>query len=194
MRPLETGCTWSWWKPRSLAREVVGTFAAGYRFDDALAAELAGITNTDVSFLCPAVCGTSLSAGARSSYRVTRTQARRSRPTSATPALQTDQPADRPRRPYTLASLPRQELSLVLLKNWAPTAQALREIDVALAWVTAITLGVALVGTMIFSHRLTRPLRDLAAAADKIAGGESRIRVRSTRPVEMRLLADHSIT
>ena len=173
------------------AVEVIGAFTAGFRLDDSVATELAGITNSDVSFLCPTVCGSSLPAGARGELVKLLERSRDVlRPTSAPPALHTIGQAEYVGARYTLDSIPGQEVSLVLLKNWAPTARALREIDVALAWVTVMTLGVAIGGTLVFSHRLTRPLRDLAAAADGIAGGKTKTRVRSTGPVETRRLAD----
>jgi PAS domain S-box-containing protein len=171
--------------------EVIGTFTAGFALDDAVAGELAAVTNSDVSFLCPAVCGSSLPAEARRDL----TDLLGSRPdalgsTNSAPALHTIGRGEYVGARYSLDAAEGQRVALVLLKDWAPTAQALREIDTALGWVTALTLAVSVIGTVVYSRRLTRPLRDLAAATDDIAGRRQATRVPSKGPVEVRRLAD----
>ena len=52
-------------EPAMFASETVGTFTAGYRLDDAVAAELAVGTNSEVSFVCGGLCGSSLPAATR---------------------------------------------------------------------------------------------------------------------------------
>jgi PAS domain S-box-containing protein len=170
--------------------EVIGTFTAGFSLDDGVATELAAITNSDVSFLCPAVCGSSLSAQARREL----SDAVASRPdslgsTNSAPALHTIGRAEYVGARYSLDAAG-QQASLVLLKDWGPTAQALREIDTALAWVTALTLTVSVIGTLVYSRRLTRPLRELSTATDDIAGRRRATRVPSKGPIEVRQLAD----
>ena len=78
----------------------------------------------------------------------------------------------------------------MLLKDWTTTAQTLHEIDLTLLGVTSLTLGLALMGTLAFSRRLTRPLRDLATVAGEIAQGQWHGHVPSRGPIETRRMAD----
>ena len=60
---------------------------------------------------------------------------------------------------------------LVLLRAWAPTQQALGELQQKFVRIGMAMLGVMLGGTLIVSRRLTRPLRLLSEAANDIAAG-----------------------
>jgi PAS domain S-box-containing protein len=170
--------------------DVIGTFTAGFALDDAVATELAAITNSDVSFLCPAICGSSLSVNARRELTgLIDSQPEALSTTNRAPALHQIGPATYVGARYSLDAVEGQHVSLVLLKDWAATAQALQAIDRSLGWVAGLTLVVSVIGTVVYSRRLTRPLRDLAAATDEIAGGRRTTRVPSKGPVEVRHLA-----
>ena len=141
--------------------EVVGTFTAGFALDDAVARELAGITNSHVSFLCPRLCGSSLSGDARDALSAASATADGVSglvgTINATPAVHTMGLAQYVGSRYSLGSTA-NDVSLVLLKDWAPTAQALTDIDWALGWAAAVTLGVGIIGAIVYSRRVARPL------------------------------------
>jgi PAS domain S-box-containing protein len=172
--------------------EVIGTLTASFRFDNAVASELAAATNSQVSFVCGAICGSSLSdAAARElSSLLSRQRDALGTPDMDLPGLRTIHGTQYVGGTYSLAGAAGHEIALVLLKDWTPTAQLLRQIDAALFWVSLLTLAVAFAGTVVFSGRLTRPLRDLAVAADGIAGGQWTRRAPSKGPAETRQLAN----
>src|SRR5436190_5532928 len=60
---------------------------------------------------------------------------------------------------------------LVLLQDWAQTQLFLNELQRQLLVTGAVVLTFALAGALVFSRRLTRPLKDIADTAGEIAGG-----------------------
>ena len=161
-------------EPARFAEETLATFTAGFSLDDDAARELAVITHGEVSFLCgpEEICGSSLAPGARGALTALLREGEKGL------GRINGKPARRQigRRvyvgaTYTLQSGPASGPRLVLLQDWSPTAATLRGIEVALEGVGAVTLFTALCAAMLFSRRMTRSLRDLATAADQIAGG-----------------------
>ena len=61
---------------------------------------------------------------------------------------------------------------LVLLQDWAPTQAFLDELRVSLLLAGVGGFVIALAGGLVFSHRTSQPLMDLAAAAREIAAGD----------------------
>jgi signal transduction histidine kinase len=177
-------------EPARFASEILGTFTAGFALDDAVASELALVTNSDVSFICPRLCGSSL----------------KEEPRSAVAALAAGSPAGLGaigaapdlrqigHGTYVSGVYPLQTgttgfAALVLLRDWAPTDAALGRIYDVLFAVGAITFAVVLCGALWFSRRLTRPIRDLARAAGDIANGKWVGHVPESGPAETRRLA-----
>src|SRR5207244_3156156 len=60
---------------------------------------------------------------------------------------------------------------LVLLEDWAPTQLFLDELQRQLLVTGAVIFTFALAGALVFSRRLTQPLKDIADTAGEIAGG-----------------------
>ena len=60
---------------------------------------------------------------------------------------------------------------LVLLQDWATTQLFLNELQRQLLLTGAVIFTFALAGALVFSRRLTRPLKDIADTAGEIAGG-----------------------
>ena len=60
---------------------------------------------------------------------------------------------------------------LVLLQDWQPTQQFLDTLQRRLVSAGVVILGCALAGALVFSRRMTRPLKEMATAAGEIAGG-----------------------
>jgi PAS domain S-box-containing protein len=171
--------------------EMIGTLTAAYPLDDALARELARITRCDVSFVCGTrLCGTSLGAGAETTLA--------GMLAAGGDALGVvGAPPERRRIGDTIfvggvyALRPdASDARLALLKDWSPTARAARQLYLVLSAIGGVTLAVALVSGFAFSRRLTRPLRELAAAADAIAGGDRGSTVPIHGPVETRTMAE----
>ena len=176
--------------------EVIGTFTVAYRLDDGVARELALVTSSDVTFVCgDRMCGTSLRADAATALG----QLLATHPDAlgaigdAAADLRTIG-ANRyvggryPLRPDEDRARP--EATLVLLQDWAPTEHAIDQLYAVLASIGGLAFGVALLGGLVFSRRMTRPLRELAVAADDIAGGNWRRNVDVRGPAEARTMAD----
>jgi signal transduction histidine kinase len=178
-------------EPARFGEEILGTFTAGYRLDDAVAHELAVVTGGDVSFVCGGrVCGSSLEPGVR----------------SALASLITSRPADLGRldeQPalrqvggisfvggvYSLLPGAAAGSELVLLQDWRPTEHALSLIRRVMAAIGLVALGIALAGAVVLSRRTTKPLRDLAGVANQVASGQWSEQVPVEGPAEARIMA-----
>ena len=66
---------------------------------------------------------------------------------------------------------PEQLNHLILLQDWRPTQQFRDELLRQFFGAGAMVFGFALAGALIFSRRMSRPLREIAAAAQDIAAG-----------------------
>jgi PAS domain S-box-containing protein len=171
--------------------EMIGTLTAAYRLDDALARELARITRCDVSFVCGSrLCGTSLGASAEITLAgMLANDGSALGAVGATPERR--RIGDRVFVSALYGLRPdAAEAKLALLQDWTPTARAAQQLSAVLAGIGGVTLVVALVAGFVFSRRLTRPLRDLAAAADAIAAGDRSTTVHLQGPVETRTMAE----
>ena len=198
-------------EPARSGADVIGTLAAGYRFDDAMSAEIAKVTRGDVAFVCSdrVVCGSNMSVGGRAAL-------------TARFENGTDVPEPEASKPLTLAGTPFMWAVHPLAgdaarfaeaadktggqprtargRRRAGTPGAARGLVVGrtgvqpdsdgAGWVGVWTVGVAIGGTILLSRRLTRPLRDLASAAHEIAGGNWARRVPVGGPVEARTMAE----
>ena len=185
------------------AREVLGTFTVGYRLDDEITRDIALVARSEVSLLCEdgRLCASSLSGLPRDVLaRLVRDQPDTLGPIDARPALHRVGGTSFVGGVYPLtvggigtdgsvgAAL--TGARLVLLQDWSPTEQALSQIQNAMLWVGFGTFLVALASGLVFSRRMTRPLRDLAGTADRIAGGDWTRRVPVEGPAEARTMAE----
>jgi PAS domain S-box-containing protein len=198
-------------EPVRSAGEITGTFAAGYRLDDAMAAELAMLTGGEVAIICGdgTVCGSSLSETNRTALQLLlKDREKAPGPVETVPLRWTlagtpfiaavhhipreaGKPGATDKTMGPRAARPAEaEERLILLHDWSPAAGALTQIRTALAWVGIWTVAVAVGGVVLLSRRLTRPLRDLASAAHEIAGGNWGRRVPVDGPAEARTMAE----
>ena len=161
-------------EPALFSEEVLGTITAGYKLDDKVAAELALETHCEVNLVCASnrLCGSSLPAGQRSTLTslvanhssVLGNKDQQLAEVGATSYVSGVYPL----RPAQSGS---DDAQLVLLSAWAPTQQALGDLQQKFVQIGVAMLAVMLGGTLVISRRLTRPLRLLSDAANDIAGG-----------------------
>jgi len=177
-------------EPARFAEETLGTLSVGYSLDDAVARQLAEVTHCDVSF----VSGRGLAASSL-------TGASRLALETLIARGEAFAPADAPRMEelggtafvgaaFPLTQDPSAEAPgrLVLLQDWAPTSGYLRELRRQLLMAGLAIFAVALAGGLLFAHRVSRPLTEIASAAGDIASGNwsRRIPVRgAAEAVEM---------
>jgi hypothetical protein len=181
-------------EPAAFAEEVLGTLTAAYRLDDAEARALALVTHCDVSFVCAdgRLCASSLPAEPRAAL-ASLLDDDRSAVGGVDATLRTLGGTAYVGGVYPLRAfggVERQPATLVLLQDWTPTQRALARVRSVLLWMGLLTFGVALGCTLVFSHRLTRPLRDLASVADTVASGDWAGRVPEEGPAEARAMAE----
>ena len=153
-------------EPARFAEEVLGTMTAGFAIDDAVAAELAGLTHVEVNLVAGhRLAASSLRGEPRAAFAALRDL--------QAPGTGLQQLAG---RRYVAGAFPLATSSdsgsrLVLLQDWAPTQQFLDELQQQLLIVGAMIFALALAGALAFSRRLTRPLKDIAGVAGEIAAG-----------------------
>jgi signal transduction histidine kinase len=154
-------------EPARFVDEVLGWMAIGYRVDDDVALELAGITRADVNIV----------AGGRlwSSSLVGEPRRAMSEAVRGGGAGQNwlDVGATRySSRHYPLDTVGGGGASLILLIDWMPTQQLIDQLHTRLLWIGLTAFLLAVVGATVFSRRATRPLRDVVDAAREITRGE----------------------
>ena len=161
-------------EPARFAEEVLGTMTVGFVIDDAVAADLADVAHVEVNL----VVGDRLAA---SSLRGEPRAALSAR-VGAPPLRDLEGPASDLEEvagyryfagafPLTAAAGSPHLGRLVLLQDWAPTQLFLNELQRQLLLTGAVIFTLALAGALVFSRRLTRPLKDIADTAGEIAGG-----------------------
>jgi len=164
--------------PARFADEVLGTLAVGYLLTDAVVRDLAHVVQSDVALVWgPRVMATSLGPAERgdtSSVLAAAQAAFGVRPdlhragtrrfVAGTFALSPEAGAASPGR-------------LVLLADWQPRQQFVDRLRAGFVGGGIAVLGVGLALGLLFSRRLSRPLRDIAAAASAVAGGDLSVRL-----------------
>jgi PAS domain S-box-containing protein len=161
-------------EPARFAEEVLGTMTVGFLIDDGVAADLADVAHVEVNL----VVGDRLAA---SSLRGEPRAALSAR-VSAPPLRDLEGPASDLEEvagyryfagafPLTAAAGSPHLGLLVLLQDWATTQLFLNELQRQLLLTGAVIFTFALAGALVFSRRLTRPLKDIADTAGEIAGG-----------------------
>ena len=158
-------------QPARFADETVGTFTAGYAFDDATAAGLARMTQSEINLLAgDHLTASSLAAPARTALAAMMADVDLSHATLLTDiagvtyigqsfSLFGDRPSDRVGQ-------------LVLLQDWQPTRQSIADLRRQVALAGLATFALALTTGVAFSRRASRPLREIASAAEDIAAGD----------------------
>lgn len=160
-------------EPARFADEVLGALVVGYALDDRVMRELAAVTRSDVTLAAGgSIAATSLGASARSALADTlhSPALRESRGAAVRQVGHTE---------YVIAAYPLTrgaevdvDGQLVLMQDWEPTRQSIREVRRQLALGGVLIFGAALAGALIFSGRVTRSLAELSRAASETADGE----------------------
>jgi hypothetical protein len=154
--------------------EVLGTVTFGFPLDDHVAQELAQITRADINLVSGnRLAGSSLGAAEQKDVAALLAAGSLGSATGISPGV-------RPigERAFIEGTFPlfRDRATdvghLVLLQDWAPTQSFLDELQTSLLFAGIGGFVLALAGGLIFSHRTSQPLMDMAAAARDIAGGD----------------------
>jgi HD-GYP domain-containing protein (c-di-GMP phosphodiesterase class II) len=162
-------------QPARFAEEVLGTLTFGFRLDDRLASELAGLTHCEVSFAAGQnICASSLLPNRRDGL------AELLRDPSA--VLGIGSPSglvDLNRHTYVAGVYPLSLYGndvppgrLLLLHSWLPTQRVLDAIKGSLLYVGLMAFLLSLAVGVFVSHRLSRPLHEIAIAAGEVAAGD----------------------
>jgi signal transduction histidine kinase len=172
--------------------EVLGWMAIGYRLDDRLALELAGITRADVNIVAGGRLWSSSLVG---SPRLAMTKAVTA---GATTRDWMNLGATRySSRQYSLdTTRSASAASLVLLIDWTPTQNLIDELSARLIWIGLAAFLLAVAGATVFSRRAARPLRDVVEAAREITRGEwtRRVPVRGSSEAATMAVAFNEMT
>ena len=160
-------------QPAGFADELLGTLTGGYALDDDLAVRLAQVTHCEINL----VLGGRL-------YASSLPPADRDALTTAVANERWPAPSEMGsiRRfgngeyaigafPLTLDNANTSAAGLILLDDWGPTQAFLNTLRWRLLGTGAVIFVIALAAGVLFSRRMARPLEDLAAAAQDIAGG-----------------------
>ena len=165
--------------PALFADEVLGTLSVGHLLDDRLAGDLARVIQSDVALLLgPRVVATSLERAAAAEIDELGASVVRA-PVGVLPDLQRSANHEYlvgafPIAPDAPAASPAR---LVLLADWQPRQQLLDRLRQGFLAGGVGVLAVGLALGLVFSRRLTQPLRDIAAAASAVAAGDLTIRL-----------------
>jgi signal transduction histidine kinase/CheY-like chemotaxis protein len=166
-------------EPARFAEEILGTLTIGYALDDAVAQQLAAVTHTEVNLVFGGrVYASSLPVADRAALNAF---AARGDSPLATGLLTVSQIGATPYAAAAFRLPPSQSRDatarLLLLQNWTPAQQFADEIRDRLLTAGVVIFAIALVVSLVFSRRISRPLMDLAAAAEDIAAGNWNRRV-----------------
>ena len=158
--------------PARFADEVLGTLTTGYRLTDDLAEELARLAQCEVVL----ISGTQIAASSLKDPAHTDTARLVAELASAAFGMLPDV-----RRvgehEYVGGIFPLKPAAdaqggrLLLLADWQPTQQFVDRLRGRFLAGGLVVFGLALAGGVMFSRRVSRPLRDIAAAAADIASG-----------------------
>jgi signal transduction histidine kinase len=185
-------------QPAGFADELLGTLTVGYALDDEIAKNLADVTHCEVNL---AVDGRVYASSLPSSDRAALTAAMAG---GRWPADGVFGKVERiGEGEYMLGAFPllldgSSALSarLILLEDWRPTQAFVGQIRWRLLAAGAVVFAMALAMSVFFSRRMGRPLENLAAAAEDIAGGnwERQLPVRGTAEEAMMAQAVNTMT
>jgi signal transduction histidine kinase len=163
-------------EPALFASETLGSMTIGYALDDAVASELAGLAQAEVTFVVDGrMTGSSLPESARgqAARALARGQVREQR-------TSTDLWALGGRRylpgmfPLSLGDAPAAG-RVMLLRDWSATERFLATLRLRLLQGGAAVFVLALAASLVFARKTTQPIREIALAAiDITAGNRSR--------------------
>jgi signal transduction histidine kinase len=163
-------------EPALFASEPLGSMTIGYALDDAVASELAGIAQAEVTFVVDGrLTGSSLPESSRA--QVGRALASGELREQVVPAGPWSLGGTRyvpGMFPLALGDAPAAG-RVVLLRDWSATERFLATLRLRLLQGGAGIFALALAAALVFARKTTRPIREIALAAiDITAGNRSR--------------------
>ncbi|MCC6992150.1 MAG: diguanylate cyclase, partial [Acidobacteria bacterium] len=158
--------------PARFGDEIVGAFLAGYALTDAIAGELARLARCEVALVAGGqVVATSVSGGRRAEVSARLAEA------VAAPGV-TAELLEVGGRRYVAGVYPLRPGApggaagqLLVLSDWAPTQAFIDALRQRFALGGAAALALSLLVGAVVSRHLSRPLRDIAAAAAQVSAG-----------------------
>jgi PAS domain S-box-containing protein len=154
--------------------EVIGTVTFAFSLDDNVARELAQITHAEINLVSGTrLVGSSLSD--REQQQMSSVLAAGGLPTASgvSSGLRTINEREFVEGTFPLFRDRETEIGrLVLQQDWAPSQAFLDELQRSLVFAGIAGFIVALAGGVVFSHRTTQPLMEMAAAARDISAGD----------------------
>ena len=154
--------------------EVLGTVTFGFALDDHFAQELAQITRADINLVWGShLMGSSLGVAEQNEVASLLATGRLGTDTGVSAGVRAIGHREFIEGTFPLVrDRPADAAQLVLLQDWAPTQAFLDELQLSLVLAGVGGFVLALAGGLIFSHRTSRPLMEMAAAARDIAAGD----------------------
>jgi len=154
--------------------DVEGTLTTGYELNDKPASELAKMTQCQVNFVVDGVLrGSSLDEAQRQALKnILRTRPNYLGAVGGMPQLRSLGTLSYVCGAYAIPlAAPNSGAYLLLLRDWQPTAAVLHQVRSVLTLAALAVMVLAICAGVLFSRRLSRPLRDIADAAAEIGGG-----------------------
>ncbi len=154
--------------------EVIGAVTFGFPLDDRVAQGLARITRAEINL----VSGTHLAGSSLAPDEQKQLSAALASGSLASADALSSEVRSIGARQFIAGAFPlfrdgaADTGHLVLLQDWAPTQSFLDELRTSLLLAGVGGFVIALAGGLVFSHRTSQPLMDLAAAAREIAAGD----------------------
>ncbi len=176
-------------EPARFADEVLGAIVVGYRLDDAVARELAAITRCEITLVAGhQVAATSLAPSAQRDLDSL---------LAGEALLASEEPGIRDvgSGAFVAAAYPLTDAGavpdarLLLMQDWQPTRQSLREVRLQVAIGGVSIFAAALAAALVFSGRVTRALADISRAATETAAGDWERQVPERGSAEVQTLA-----
>ena len=160
-------------RPAIFDKEVLGSFTSAYRLDDTMASELSQITRSQIAFVVDgAVSGSSFDGARRQALADTLQHGVARSRTDISQWRVGAEPFIGGAFPLGIGNEPAAAGTLILLEEWAPTERFIQDIVLQLSWAGAAVFALAVMGSVILSRRMSRPLRDIADHAAEMAAGE----------------------
>ena len=158
--------------PARFADEVLGTLTAGYRLTDGFAEELARLAQCEVVLIAGTKVAASSLKGPAQGDAARLVGELGSVPVGVLPQVGRVGEYEYVGGIFPLgAPADGQGGRLLLLADWQPTKLFVDRLRGRFLFGGLVVFGVALAGGVMVSRRVSRPLRDIAAAAADIAGG-----------------------
>src|SRR5262249_13559946 len=160
-------------EPALFAEELLGAVTAGYSLDDSVARRLADVTHSDVNLVADGrLYASSLSASDKRALGSILSSANWTASDGGARSVRQVGGSQYAAGGFRLSGGSGPPVGrLILLQDWQPTQRFLDEIERRAFLAGFAIFVVAIVGSLIFTRQITRPVQELAAAADDIARG-----------------------